>query len=107
MSSHRFRFRLKDQHITIANLKQSGSKSAHKINKTLRGRIVAGVEDNETIRRVTIKSIRLTEIHLSLIMEECARRRLSFSDYARMSLLGNLSRDTKRRAIALWGNSNR
>jgi hypothetical protein len=51
----------------------------------------------------TIKSIRLSETHLRLIMQECARRRLSFSDFARMSLLGNLSRDTKRRAVALWG----
>jgi hypothetical protein len=51
----------------------------------------------------TTKSIRLSEAHLKLIMEECARRRLSFSDFARMSLLGNVSRDTKRRAVALWG----
>jgi hypothetical protein len=51
----------------------------------------------------TIKSIRLSETHLRLIMQECAGRRLSFSDFARMSLLGNLSRDTKRRAVALWG----
>jgi hypothetical protein len=52
-----------------------------------------------------IKSIRLSEKHLKLIVEECERRRLSFSDFARISLLGNLSRETKRRAMAQWGHT--
>ena len=64
------------------------------------------MEENRSRHRSTrpiVKSFRLTDTHLRLIMEECNRRRISFSDFARFSLLGNLSKDTKRAAIALWG----
>ena len=55
--------------------------------------------------RPIVKSFRLTEAHLRLITEECNRRRIPFSEYARQSLLGNL-RYMKRQAIAQWGNQN-
>jgi hypothetical protein len=55
------------------------------------------------LMRPIVKSFRLSAAHLQLITEECNRRRISFSDFARLSLIGNLSRDTKRSAIAQWG----
>ena len=57
----------------------------------------------EAKRRV-IKSFKLNEAHLRLITEECARRKIPFSEFVRQSLLGNL-RYLKRDAIALWGQS--
>ena len=55
-------------------------------------------------KRRVIKSFRLNDAHLWLISEECARRKISFSEFVRQSLLGNL-RYMKRDAIALWGQS--
>ena len=53
-------------------------------------------------KRPVIKTFRLNEAHLWLISEECARRKISFSEFVRQSILQNL-RYMKRDAIALWG----
>jgi hypothetical protein len=55
-------------------------------------------------KRRVIKSFRLNEAHLRLISQECARRKIPFSEFVRQSLLGNL-KYMKHDAIALWGQS--
>jgi hypothetical protein len=74
-------------------------------SQTLRRVHMSGIARNHRTTRPIIKSFRLAESQLLLIRDECARRKLSFSDFARLCLLGNLSKETKRNAITLWGQS--
>jgi hypothetical protein len=62
--------------------------------------------NNSKARRRVVKSFRLTEPYWNLVKQECAIRKIEFSEFVRQSLLGNL-KYMRRAAIESWGRYDR